>query len=51
MAEIFKDNKYFSSPLHQQAETVHFQKDICINFVGWNVTSVSVIQSREISAI
>ena len=32
-------------------ETVRFHREICIDFVLWGVTKVSVIRSREVSAI
>ena len=54
MAKIFKNSKYFQlfhtskSTLH---ETVHLQREICIDFVRWGVITVSVFQSREVSVI
>ena len=39
------------SKSHQQVETVCFQREVCINFVRWGVTSLSIIRSKEVSAI
>ena len=46
-----KNRKYFYTSKSTLHETVCFRREICINFVHWGVTSVSVIQSEEVSNI